>query len=126
MDEIYQALSSCDLFVAIGTSGNVYPAAGFVQMANKAGANTLEINLERCHGFRRSYLWQGGRDSAAMGRGATRYLATSLALLHLLFLTLNSITHAFFTASFATLSFGFSIFSFGIPVDDFTPTNFAM
>jgi len=46
MDEIYQALTGCDLFVAIGTSGNVYPAAGFVQMANQAGAKTLEINLE--------------------------------------------------------------------------------
>lgn len=46
MDEIYQALASCDLFVAIGTSGNVYPAAGFVQSANQAGADTLEINLE--------------------------------------------------------------------------------
>ncbi len=47
MEEIYRALAECDLFVAIGTSGNVYPAAGFVQMANQAGANTLEINLER-------------------------------------------------------------------------------
>lgn len=46
MDEIYAALSRCDLFVAIGTSGNVYPAAGFVQAANAAGAHTLEINLE--------------------------------------------------------------------------------
>ncbi len=46
MDEIYMALSRCDLFVAIGTSGNVYPAAGFVQAANAAGARTLEINLE--------------------------------------------------------------------------------
>ncbi|MFT5574116.1 MAG: NAD-dependent deacetylase [Cryomorphaceae bacterium] len=46
MEEIYQALESCDLFIAIGTSGNVYPAAGFVQMANRAGAKTLEINLE--------------------------------------------------------------------------------
>lgn len=46
MDEIYQALSECDLFVSIGTSGNVYPAAGFVQVANQAGAQTLEINLE--------------------------------------------------------------------------------
>jgi NAD-dependent deacetylase len=47
MDEIYQAIQECDLFVAIGTSGNVYPAAGFVQEANHAGAKTLEINLER-------------------------------------------------------------------------------
>ena len=47
MDEIYQALSECDLFVAIGTSGNVYPAAGFVQAATQAGAHSIEINLER-------------------------------------------------------------------------------
>ena len=46
MDSIYQSLSHCDLFISIGTSGNVYPAAGFVQMANQAGAKTLEINLE--------------------------------------------------------------------------------
>ncbi len=46
MDEIASAISSCDLFISIGTSGNVYPAAGFVQMANQAGARTLEINLE--------------------------------------------------------------------------------
>jgi len=46
MEEIYQALENCDLFVAIGTSGNVYPAAGFVQIANQVGANSLEINLE--------------------------------------------------------------------------------
>jgi NAD-dependent deacetylase len=47
MDEIYDALSSCDLFVAIGTSGHVYPAAGFVEFANSSGADTLEINLEK-------------------------------------------------------------------------------
>lgn len=46
MDEIYQALSNCDLFLSIGTSGNVYPAAGFVQQANLAGARTIEINLQ--------------------------------------------------------------------------------
>jgi NAD-dependent deacetylase len=47
MDEIYQALQRCDLFVAIGTSGNVYPAAGFVQLAKQAGSDSLEINLEQ-------------------------------------------------------------------------------
>lgn len=47
MDEIYSALSGCDLFVAIGTSGNVYPAAGFVEVARQSGAQTLEINLEQ-------------------------------------------------------------------------------
>lgn len=46
MDEIYTALASCDLFLSIGTSGNVYPAAGFVQAANQAGALSIEINLE--------------------------------------------------------------------------------
>ena len=46
MDRIYQALSSCDLFVSIGTSGQVYPAAGFVREAALAGAHTLQLNLE--------------------------------------------------------------------------------
>lgn len=46
MEEIIQALASCTLFAAIGTSGNVYPAAGFVQEADRAGAHTVEINLE--------------------------------------------------------------------------------
>ena len=46
MDDIYVALSQADLFVSIGTSGSVYPAAGFVQIADAAGADTLELNLE--------------------------------------------------------------------------------
>lgn len=46
MPEIEQALARCDLFVAVGTSGNVYPAAGFVQQARAYGAHTVEINLE--------------------------------------------------------------------------------
>lgn len=46
MEKIEQALMTCDLFLSIGTSGNVYPAAGFVQMASMAGARTVEINLE--------------------------------------------------------------------------------
>ncbi len=46
MDAIAKALSQCDLFVSIGTSGHVYPAAGFVQLARQAGAHTLELNLE--------------------------------------------------------------------------------
>lgn len=46
MEEIAQALRSCGLFISIGTSGNVYPAAGFVQEARAFGAYTLEINLE--------------------------------------------------------------------------------
>ncbi len=50
MDRIYAALEACDLFVSIGTSGNVYPAAGFVQSARMAGARTVELNLEPSEG----------------------------------------------------------------------------
>lgn len=50
MDRIYRALAGCDLFVSIGTSGNVYPAAGFVAEARAHGALTLELNLERSEG----------------------------------------------------------------------------
>jgi NAD-dependent deacetylase len=45
MDRIYQALNRCGLFVAIGTSGHVYPAAGFVEAVG-SGTRTLELNLE--------------------------------------------------------------------------------
>lgn len=46
MDLIYESLEQCDLFLSIGTSGHVYPAAGFVEVANSVGAETVEINLE--------------------------------------------------------------------------------
>lgn len=46
MDTIYRALARADLFIAIGTSGNVYPAADFVNEAQMAGARTVELNLE--------------------------------------------------------------------------------
>ena len=50
MNRIYDALSRCDLFISIGTSGNVYPAAGFVEEASMAGAHTVELNLEPSEG----------------------------------------------------------------------------
>lgn len=50
MDEIDAAIAQCGLFVAIGTSGQVYPAAGFVQEARARGIETLEINLEPSDG----------------------------------------------------------------------------
>jgi NAD-dependent deacetylase len=50
MDRIFRALARANLFVSIGTSGAVYPAAGFVQQAKSAGARTLELNLERSQG----------------------------------------------------------------------------
>lgn len=46
MDRIVAAVESADLFVSVGTSGAVYPAAGFVQTARHAGAHTLELNLD--------------------------------------------------------------------------------
>ena len=50
MDEIVKLLMKADLFISIGTSGNVYPAAGFVAEAGAAGAHTVELNLEPSEG----------------------------------------------------------------------------
>ena len=50
MEKIYAALRKAGLFVSIGTSGAVYPAAGFVRDARELGARTLELNLERSQG----------------------------------------------------------------------------
>jgi NAD-dependent deacetylase len=47
LEDIHAALAACDLFVAIGTSGQVYPAAGFVEQVRRRGrAHTVELNLE--------------------------------------------------------------------------------
>ncbi|MEA3015897.1 MAG: NAD-dependent deacetylase [Sphingomonadales bacterium] len=62
MDRIDRALMDADLFVSIGTSGNVYPAAGFVQTARYAGARTLEINLDPSMG---SLLFDESRTGPA-------------------------------------------------------------
>jgi len=50
MERIYEALGACDLFISIGTSGTVYPAAGFVMEARAAGAHAVELNLEPSDG----------------------------------------------------------------------------
>jgi len=52
MDQIERVLAKAALFVSIGTSGGVYPAAGFVQTARAYGAQTLELNLEPSAGSR--------------------------------------------------------------------------
>jgi NAD-dependent deacetylase len=66
MGRIYRALESCDLFVSIGTSGAVYPAAGFVQEARSAGAHTLELNLEPSEGSRLFHESRLGPASAVV------------------------------------------------------------
>ncbi|MEO8176539.1 MAG: NAD-dependent deacylase [Sphingomicrobium sp.] len=63
MERIEGALRGCDLFVSIGTSGAVYPAAGFVQTARHCGADTLELNLEPSQGsmfFHESRIGRAG------------------------------------------------------------------
>jgi NAD-dependent deacetylase len=51
LDRIYQALEECTLFMSIGTSGNVYPAAGFVSHVRMyTRAHTVELNLEPSSG----------------------------------------------------------------------------
>ena len=50
MERIAELLAAADLFISIGTSGNVYPAAGFVAEARASGAHTVELNLEPSEG----------------------------------------------------------------------------
>ena len=62
MDDIQEALARTDLFVSIGTSGAVYPAAGFVQFAAASGARTLELNLQPSDG---THLFDESRHGRA-------------------------------------------------------------
>ena len=75
MGEIYAALRTCDLFVSIGTSGAVYPAAGFVQNAVELGADTLELNLERSQGSRMFHETRLGPASELVPAWAREMLA---------------------------------------------------
>jgi NAD-dependent deacetylase len=63
MEQIDAALQRCDLFLSIGTSGAVYPAAGFVQTARYCGAHCFEINLDPSQGsifFHESRMGRAG------------------------------------------------------------------
>lgn len=53
MDLIEEALLRCGLFISIGTSGNVYPAAGFVRIIEQTRATSIELNLEPSEGASR-------------------------------------------------------------------------
>ena len=63
MDDIYDHLASASIFAAIGTSGQVYPAAAFVHEAQAVGARTVEINLEPTPG-------PSGFDERIVGRAS--------------------------------------------------------
>jgi NAD-dependent deacetylase len=75
MEEIYDALAACALFVSIGTSGNVYPAAGFVAEARAAGARTVELNLEPSEGVSLFAEAIHGRATAIVPAFVERVLA---------------------------------------------------
>ena len=76
MEEIGRRLAEADLFVSIGTSGNVYPAAGFVAEARAAGAHTVELNLEPSEGL--SFFAEAMHGPAT--RVVPAYVARLLAL----------------------------------------------
>ena len=46
MEEIYRSVEECDIFIVIGSSGHVYPAAGLVNFANSSGARSILVNYE--------------------------------------------------------------------------------
>jgi NAD-dependent deacetylase len=75
MDAIERALADADLFVSIGTSGAVYPAAGFVQTARYHGAATLELNLEPSEGS----LWFGESRMGPAGALVPEWVEEMLA-----------------------------------------------
>jgi NAD-dependent deacetylase len=68
MERIFELLAQADLFVSIGTSGTVYPAAGFVEIAREAGAFTLELNLEASEGASRFHHAVKGRATETVPR----------------------------------------------------------
>ena len=74
MDRIYAALRQADLFVSIGTSGAVYPAAGFVRDARDLGARTLELNLDRSEGSHWFHQSRQGRAGELVPRWVTEVL----------------------------------------------------
>ncbi|MGQ0533901.1 MAG: NAD-dependent deacylase [Caulobacteraceae bacterium] len=76
MDEIYDALAAAGLFVSIGTSGNVYPAAGFVAAARNARIASMEINLEPSENAR---LFERGRYGKA-SEAVPAWVAEMMAL----------------------------------------------
>ena len=78
MDAIYNALLGADLFVAVGTSGSVYPAAGFVSEAKGHGIRTCEINLEPSDNAQQFDEVRYGPASDAVPQWANDVLANTI------------------------------------------------
>ncbi len=78
MERIYQALADCELFVSIGTSDTVYPAAGFVGEARIHGARTVELNLEPSEGHSRFHEAIHGPASVIVPDFVEKLLADGL------------------------------------------------
>ena len=76
LDEIYDKLAAADLFVSIGTSGSVYPAAGFVAAARQGGMVTMEINLEPSENAHLFDLARYGKASEAAPAWVAELIAT--------------------------------------------------
>lgn len=75
MERIQDALALADLFISIGTSGTVYPAAGFVAEARGAGAHTVELNLEPSEGASYFHETIHGRATEVVPAYVERLLA---------------------------------------------------
>lgn len=75
MERIYAALGRADLFMSVGTSGTVYPAAGFVAEARAAGAHTVELNLEPSEGVSYFHETIHGKATAVVPAYVERLLA---------------------------------------------------
>jgi NAD-dependent deacetylase len=75
--EIEEALARCRVFVSIGTSGNVWPAAGFSRRARAAGAFVLELNLEPSLGAEAFHEGRYGRATEIVPAWVEERLATS-------------------------------------------------
>nr|WP_137676770.1 NAD-dependent deacylase [Parerythrobacter lutipelagi] len=78
MDRIYAAIRQADLFVSIGTSGAVYPAAGFVRDARELGVRTLELNLERSEGSSWFHESRQGKAGELVPRWVDEVLSRSV------------------------------------------------
>ncbi len=79
MGRICHAIEACDLFVSVGTSGAVYPAAGFVTEARANGARTLELNLEPSEGSRLFHETRLGRAGELVPRWVEEVLSPAAA-----------------------------------------------